>query len=102
MQIAYGGQGQAWPKILAPLYIGGKPVVPAIRAVMSLMLMNVGKMPFPGTRSQRELKLAPPGFVPIRRTGATKLARSWMSSLFALRPELKMSEGQPSDPERLP
>ena len=48
---AYGGKGQACPKILAPLNIGGKPLVPAISAVMSFRLMKVARMPLPGTRS---------------------------------------------------
>ena len=84
------------PNALAPLNIGGKPLPPASKAVRSLILIQLANNPFPGTRSQRELKPAAPGLASRCRVGARKLARSVtviLSVLLGMPPEIR-SEGQ--------
>src|SRR3972149_1207316 len=83
---SYGGQGQVLSKARAPVSMGGLPVSPLMRVVMSRMLIHWVRPPLPGAMSQRELKKGWPGLVSKRRLGATKLVTSRMSSLFVLLP----------------
>jgi len=80
----YGGQGQGDGALEArvPPNIGGNPVGPASKAIRSSIVIHSIPMAGPGFTSHLGLKLASPGLVPRRRTGAMNEVRSEMVIRF--------------------
>jgi len=78
--------------------MGGKPLLPETRALMSSTLMSSPNEE-PGLRSQRRSKSGCPTLVSRRRTGAIKLARSAMLRVLVSALSATSSAGQPAAPQ---